>query len=92
MLDFAPLIPTFSLKGEGADTCLDTYALMEKGQCGNSATTLHSYTAKKVDSVHPKPIEALEQIFLPHVSMCFLCPLCPSQDSFTLPIETKQDQ
>jgi len=24
---FSPLIPTFSLKGEGAGTCADTYAL-----------------------------------------------------------------
>jgi hypothetical protein len=27
---YIPLIPTFSLKGEGADTCVDTYALREK--------------------------------------------------------------
>jgi hypothetical protein len=26
---YIPLIPTFSLKGEGAGACLDTYALAE---------------------------------------------------------------
>jgi len=26
---YIPLIPAFSLKGEGADACVDTYALME---------------------------------------------------------------
>jgi len=26
-----PLIPAFSLKGEGASTCIDTYALNQKG-------------------------------------------------------------
>ena len=27
---YIPLIPTFSLKGEGAGTCVDTYASGEK--------------------------------------------------------------
>jgi len=27
---YIPLIPTFSLKGEGAGTCVDTYALRER--------------------------------------------------------------
>jgi hypothetical protein len=27
---YIPLIPTFSLKGEGAGTCVDTYALWER--------------------------------------------------------------
>jgi hypothetical protein len=30
VVSYNPLIPTFSLKGEGADTCVDTYALREK--------------------------------------------------------------
>ena len=28
---YIPLIPAFSLKGEGADTCVDTYAQRESG-------------------------------------------------------------
>jgi hypothetical protein len=27
---YIPLIPTFSLKGEGAGTCVDTYALKKR--------------------------------------------------------------
>jgi hypothetical protein len=29
-ISYIPLIPTFSLKGEGAGTCVDTYALRER--------------------------------------------------------------
>gem|GEM_PF-1163924 len=31
---YIPLIPTFSLKGEGAGTCVDTYALKPDGVYG----------------------------------------------------------
>jgi hypothetical protein len=32
-ISYIPIIPTFSLKGEGAGTCVDTYAQREAGLC-----------------------------------------------------------
>jgi hypothetical protein len=43
---YIPLIPTFSLKGEGAGTCVDTYALRERvevrGFKKEQTVTVHS--------------------------------------------------